>query len=82
MLSFVWRSQRADAPQCVHFTTDICCGIQEDVITVEKIVRTKARQRVRRATHCHLDKTNMDKTSQHPLNTMSDVRQIVLYHIF
>ena len=51
---------RANAPRCEHFSTDICCVIQEGVITVEKCMHHR----------CHLDKTNMDKTSQHPLNTM------------
>ena len=60
------RSQRADAPLCMHFPTDICCVIQEGVISVQKSVCTKARQCIGSATCCHLDKTNMDKTSQHP----------------
>jgi len=39
--------------------------IQEGVITVEKCTH-QGRQRAGSATCCHLDKTNKDKTSQHP----------------
>ena len=35
-LNLVWRSRRANAPQCVHFPTDIRSVIQEGEITVEK----------------------------------------------
>ena len=34
ILIFVWRSRRADAPRCTQFSIDICCVIQEGVITV------------------------------------------------
>ena len=63
LLSIVWRSRHADAPRCVQFSIDICCAIQEGVITVP--IKESAPRRVRSATRCHLDKTNMDKTSQH-----------------
>ena len=36
ILNIVWRSRLDDAPRCAHFSTDICCVIQEGVITVEK----------------------------------------------
>ena len=45
ILNIVWR---LDAPRCAHFSTDICCVLQEGVITVEKCA------------HCHLDETNME----------------------
>ena len=41
-------------------------------------VRTEARQRVGSATHCHLDKTNMDKTSMHDLK---QVRVSIFWYI-
>ena len=53
ILNIVCRCQRAYTPWCAHFPTDICSVIQEGVITVEKCA------------HCHLDKTDMDTTSQH-----------------
>ena len=58
--NIVWHSGRAHAPRCTHFPTDICCLIQEGVKWIKKSGHT-----TRRATHCHLDKTNMDKTSMH-----------------
>ena len=42
ILNIAWRSQRADAPRCAHFSIDICCVIQEGVITVEKCVHIGA----------------------------------------
>ena len=36
ILNIVWRSRHADAPRCAHFSSDICCVIQEGVITEEK----------------------------------------------
>jgi len=36
ILKLVWRSRRADAPRCAHFSTDICSVIQEGEMTVEK----------------------------------------------
>ena len=36
ILKLVWRSRRADTPQCAHFPTDICSVIQEGEITEEK----------------------------------------------
>ena len=36
ILNFVRRSRRAEAPRCAQFSIDICCVIQEGVITVEK----------------------------------------------
>ena len=46
ILKLVWRSGRPDAPQCVHFPTDICSVIQEGEIKVEKCVHrgTSARR--------------------------------------
>ena len=35
-----------------------------------KRARTEARERVGSTTHCHLDKTNMDKTSMHLVRTI------------
>ena len=35
ILKIVWPSRRADPPRCAHFSTDICCVIQEGVIRVE-----------------------------------------------
>ncbi len=34
--SFSWRSRRADARRCAHFSTDDCCVIHGYVISLEK----------------------------------------------
>ena len=73
ILNFVWRSRRADEPRCAYFSIDICCVIQEGVITVEKFGS---------ATHCHLDKTNMDKISQHRKDTLHRFKILLLLTIF
>ena len=59
-----------DAPQCAHFFTDICCVIQEGVKTVESAC-TEVCHCFGSASHCYLDKTNMDKTSQHQKPSLS-----------
>ena len=65
ILNIVWSSGHADVPPWAHFSTDNCFVIQEGVITVEKRTPRGTSAHVGSATHCHLDKTNMDKTSQH-----------------
>ena len=65
ILKLVGCSRGADAPRCAHFPSDICSVIQEGEITVEKCC-TEVRQRIRSATRCHLDETNMDITTVHP----------------
>jgi len=64
ILNVVWCSQRTDAPWCAHFSTDICCVIQEGVITVEKCAHRGAS--ALREHHTLSLGQNMDKTSQHP----------------
>jgi len=66
IFKLVWRSCRADAPRGAHFPTGICSVIQEVEITVEKCAN-EACQRVGSATLCHLDETNMDITTVHPI---------------
>jgi len=57
ILNIAWRSRHAHAPRCAHFPIDIW--------NQKTSARTEARDLVGSATHCHLDKTNMDKTSMH-----------------
>ena len=45
ILKLVWRSRRADEPQCAHFPSDICSGIQEGEITGEKCAHRGASAR-------------------------------------
>ena len=69
--NIVWCSRRRSCvPWCAHFPADICCLIQEAVKWTEKCAHTEARPRVGSATHCHLDKTNMDKTSMHRVDVL------------
>ena len=39
ILDIVWRSRRAEAFRCVHFSSDIYCEIQEGVKSMEKCAR-------------------------------------------
>ena len=61
ILNIVWGSRRTDTPWCAHFSIDICCVIQEGVITVGKCTH--------QGTPGHhsfcLDKRNVKQTSMH-----------------
>ena len=63
----MWRSQRADAPQCAHFPTVISRSWITEQISVGKCAHQGASGAPNKFQNCHLDKTNMDKTSQHRL---------------
>ena len=87
----VGRSQCANAPRCVHYYTVITPSWIIQQISIEKCPHRGASARRKKpdnVQNCHLDKTNMDKTSQH-LNGMQllffkktlsqDIRQIFLF---
>ena len=50
MLNIVWCSRGTVGPRCAHFSTDICCVIQEGLITVEKCAHRGASARQ----ECHM----------------------------
>ena len=63
ILNIVWRSQCSDAARCAHFSIDIFLC---DPRRCDNSSKVRALRNVGSATHCHLYKTDMDKTSQHP----------------
>ena len=50
ILIIIWGSQCADAPWCSHFSTNICCVIQEGVKSIEKCMHRGASARLERHT--------------------------------
>ena len=72
-----WRSQRADVHRCANFSTVISPSWITEQISVGKWVHRGASVPTK-FQNCHLDKTNMDKTSQHPY----DILQYSFFHSF
>ena len=70
----VWRSWCPDAPWCEYFSTVITPSWITQQISVEKWVhlrRVSALGALNNVQNCHLDITNMDKTSQPPFKTIN-----------
>ena len=61
----VWRSRRADEHRCTHFSTVISPSWITEQISEGKCTHQGASGVPNKFQNCHLDKTNMDKTSQH-----------------
>ena len=55
----------ADAPQCAHFSTVIAPSWITQQISLEKCAHRGVSGAPNNFQNCHLDKTVMDKTSQH-----------------
>ena len=65
----VWHSRHADAPWCLHFSIVITPSWITQQKLVEKCTQRGASSGApNNVKNCHLDKTNMDKTSQHRKN--------------